>query len=83
MGELVVLPSALKHGLDAGQIEEAWDNFVVRRPRGDDVMVAIGFSGDVEVEMVGLLAADGKTLVIHAMSPATEKIMRELGIGRR
>lgn len=83
MGEIVVLPSALKHGLDAEQIEEAWENFVARRPRGDDVIVGIGFSGDIEVEMVGLLTADGKTLVIHAMSPATEKIMRELGIGRR
>lgn len=83
MGELVVLPSALKHGLEAKQIEEAWGSFVAKRPRGDDVAVAIGFSGDVEIEMVGLLTADGKTLMIHAMSPATEKVARELGIGRR
>ena len=65
MDELVVLPSALKHGLDAGQIEEAWDNFVARRSRGDDVMVSIGFSGDVEVEIfhADVWAADGAATV--------------------
>lgn len=52
-------------------------------PRGDDCWVAIGFDATgTEIEMVGLVTADGKTLIIHAFSPATEKLQRELGIAR-
>ena len=83
MDEAIVLPSALKHGLTASALEEAWENFVAKRPRGDDCWVCIGFSGQgEEIETVGLVTADGKTLIIHGLSPATEKIKRELGLGR-
>lgn len=56
---------------------------MAKRPRGDDCWVSIGFdAAGTEIEMVGLITADGKTLVIHALSPATEKMRRELGIAR-
>ena len=79
----VVLETALKHGISESSIKEAWDNFACMRPRGNDCWVCIGFDmGGNEIEMVGLVTADLKILIIHAMSPATEKIKRELGIAR-
>lgn len=84
MEAVIVLPTALKHGLSTTEIEYAWSNFVVKRPRGDDCWVAIGFTAaGLEVELVGLVAADGAILVIHALSPATRKIKSELGLNRR
>ena len=83
MEEVVVLPSALKHGLPEQSIREAWNTFVAKRPRGDDCWVAIGFdAAGREIELVGLVTADLRVLIIHSMSPATEKIRRELGLGR-
>ena len=83
MQDIVVLPSALKHGLSASSLTEAWHNFVAKRPRGSDCWVAIGFDANgAEIEMVGLVTADEDILVIHGLSPATEKIKRELGLGR-
>lgn len=76
--------SALKHGISHGDIVYAWENFVRRRPRGDDMLVAIGFDAHGrEIEMIALVMADGCKLIIHALSPATEKMRRELGIRRR
>jgi len=72
-------PHALKHDLSQEEISFAW-----KRPRGDDCWVTIGFTGTGrEVEMVGIILADGTTLIIHALSPATERMKRELGLGRR
>ena len=83
MDELVVLKSALKHGLSEESINAAWSGFVRKRPRGDDCWVSIGFDAKGrQIEMVGLVLANGTILIIHAMSPATEKMLRELGLGR-
>lgn len=83
MQDIVVLSSALKHGLSDSSLIEAWCNFVAKRPRGDDCWVAIGFDANgMEIEMVGLVTIDDSILIIHGMSPATEKIKRELGLGR-
>ena len=83
MGTVVVLSSALKHGLSEDSLMQAWENFVRKRPRGVDCWVAIGFdSAGREIEMVGLVTAAGETLVIHGLSPATEKLKRELGLVR-
>ena len=83
MMDIVIHPSALKHGIPAQQLLETWQNFVAKRPRGDDCWVAIGFDAmGHEIELVGLVLADGTILLIHGLSPATEKIRRELGLGR-
>ena len=80
---IVILPSALKHGLTEASLKEAWTNFVAKRPRGDDCWVAIGFDcSGREIEMVGLVTVDLEILIIHGMSPASEKMRRELGLGR-
>ena len=77
-------PHALKHDLSQEEISFAWHNVARKRPRGDDCWVTIGFTGTGrEVEMVGIILADGTTLIIHALSPATERMKRELGLGRR
>lgn len=83
MDEVLVLPSATKHGITAQALLEAWENFAAKRPRGDDCWVSIGFDAEGhEIEMVGLITADGRTLIFHGMSPATERMRRELGIAR-
>lgn len=84
MEDLVVLPSALKHGISKGSVVDAWRNFVARRPRGDDCLAVVGFDwAGTPIESVGLVLVSGEVLVIHAMSPVTEKIRRELGIRRQ
>ena len=84
MEELVIHPHALKHGLSEDDIGYAWSNFVRKRPRDDDYWVAIGFdAGGREVEMVAAACADGSLLVIHANTPATKNVKRELGLERR
>ena len=81
MNDVIVMPSALKHGLSEESLIEAWNNFVCKRPRGDDCWVAIGFDSEgVEMELVGLVTIDGSILLIHGLTPATEKIKRELGL---
>lgn len=83
MQDIIVHPHALKHGLSVEAIEATWGNFVRRRPRGEDCWVTIGYDREGhEVELVGLSLADGSTLIIHALSPATKKMKRELGLGR-
>ena len=81
MEDLIVLPSALKHGLSEQSLIEAWTNFVCKRPRGEDCWVSIGFdSSGLEIEMVSLVTVDGAVLIIHGLSPATQRIKRELGL---
>ena len=83
MLDIIVLEAALKHGISESSILQAWDNFASKRPRIDYCCVFIGFDNEgTEIEMVGLETADLQILIIHAMSPATEKIRRELGIAR-
>ena len=83
MNEISIHKTALKHGLTEQSIREAWDNFIVRRARGDDYLVAIGFDSlGREIEMVALVMVDGSLLIIHGMSPSTEKLRRELGLRR-
>ena len=83
MDEIRIHPHALKHGVAQEEIIYAWRNFARKRPRGDDCWVTIGFTNiGHEVEMIGMVLADGTTLIIHAISPATERIKRELGRAR-
>lgn len=81
---LRIHPHALKHRLSEEDIKYAWDNFVSRRLRkGGDYWVSVGFDrSGREIELVGAILADGTILVIHAMSPATKRLKRELGLGR-
>lgn len=82
---VIVAEHALKHGLTEVEIIHAWKNYVRMQQRSapnEEFMVAVGFTpmGDM-VQMVAMVVADGY-LVVHAMAPATKKVLRELGLAR-
>ena len=84
MFDIEVHRHALKHGLTRESILYAWENFARKQPRGIDSWLAIGFDRyGREIEMVAIVQSDGTVLIIHAMSPATQSMKRELGYGRR
>ena len=84
MCEVAVHQHALKHGLSQEDVLYAWENFIRRQPRGVDVWAAIGFDAwGRELEMVAVVQSDGSLLIIHALSPATLNMKRELGLDRR
>ena len=81
MEKILVLPSALKQGVSEQSLLEAWENYIAKRPRGDDIQVRIGFdTNGAEIEMVALITADGKYLIIHGMAPSRHSIRKELGL---
>lgn len=86
MIEIVVHDHALKHGLTEEDVVYAWNNFVRKQrrrvPREHEILV-IGFDEAARaIQMVGCDYGD-RILVIHAMTPPTEKVLHELGLVRR
>lgn len=86
MFEAVVHPHALRHGILEEDILYAWENFIVKRwhaaPRKDEA-VAIGTTKDgMLIQMVGRELGSAM-LIFHAMTPPSEKAMREFGLRRR
>ncbi len=86
MGNVLVHPHALKHGLSEESVRFAWQNFVAmqhRRTPNEDQIVAIGYdqSGKM-IQMIGVFKPYG-TLVYHALTPPTTKALIELGLLRR
>ncbi len=84
--DLVIHPHALKHGVTENSIRYAWDNFVKRVYRespDQDQIIAVGC--DLAGKMIQLVAVDKLSTVIiyHAMTPPTEKVLKELGLSRR
>lgn len=59
------------------------ENFLASQSRTsphEDEVVRIGVTRDGrDVQMIGVIGQTG-TLIVHAMHPVTEKVMRELGI---
>ena len=86
MFEIEVHSNALKHGLTKEEVVFAWENFVRRQhrelPNGDQI-IAVGF--DMHGNSIELIAVSKSfgVLIYHAMTPPTEKILKELGIARR
>lgn len=86
MIEIVVHEHALKHDLGSEEIEYTWRNFVVQQHRAspnEDKILAIGF--DQMHRPVQMVARDqgDRVLIYHAMTPPSEKVLRELGMVRR
>ena len=82
---LIIAEHALKHGLTESEILHAWNNYVRMQQRpapNEEYVAAIGYtqSGDM-VQMVAVIVEDGY-LVIHAMTPPTTKVLKELGMAR-
>lgn len=80
-----VHPNALKHGLSANEVAQAWENYIigaVRVPGELEVRIGADFSGR-EIELVGARLADGGWLVFHALRPPTKKVKKEIEAARR
>lgn len=86
MDETFINEHAFKHGVSAESIASAWENFVAKRYRGapnEGEVVAVGYDGHGRfIQMIAVEKPYG-TLIIHAMTPPTEKALRELGMLRR
>lgn len=87
MNEVVVHPRVMERHpeLSEDDVREAWDNYVcmARREGFDDHYVAMGFdAAGRAIEMVAVETIDGDWFVYHAMTPPTEKFLRELGLTR-
>ena len=78
---IYVHPHARKHGLTDAEIAYAWEHYLYSGHRVvPDREMRIGFSRfGREIEMVGVRNATG-ILIIHAMSPATKRMLNELGM---
>lgn len=87
MEELFIHPHALKHGISETEIHEAWSNYVAKRYRdspNEGQVVCVGYSScrPREIQLIGI-QKDFGILIYHAMSPAQDKVLRELEINKR
>lgn len=86
MDEIMIHPHALVHGLSEDDVIDAWMSGGPRMPRSspnEDEVVVVGWTRDERVvQMVGVIKEFG-TLVIHALEPPTDNVLKELGIGRK
>jgi len=81
--DVEVHPNALKHSLSKEDVVFAWENFLRKQRRGladIDQTIAIGF--DRKGNLIELVAVDKPygTLIYHAKSPPTAKMLIELGM---
>jgi hypothetical protein len=88
MGEVVVDPHALKHGLSEEEVRYAWDTPIACRQRSGELdpptWIAIGVLPDGRMaELVALEDNLGRWHVFHAMVPPTKKFLKELEMTRR
>lgn len=85
--ELIAIHShAYKHGLSEGAIRHAWRNAFewCRRERDDGKFEYVLLGIDGAGRLVELIARSvpGGYIVFHAKTPPSERVLRELGIGR-
>ena len=86
MDELIIDEHALVHGLKVEDIEQAWENPIASQHRespNEHVVVVIGYDGKGRfIEIIAAQYGFG-TVVFHALTPPTERIMKELGMAWR
>ncbi|MBO4364884.1 MAG: hypothetical protein J5804_01160 [Eggerthellaceae bacterium] len=82
---VMVAEHALKHGLSEADIRYAWKNYIRMQQRPapkEEYVAAVGYTRTgVLIQMVAIAVEDGH-LVIHAMAPLTNKVLKELGMAR-
>ena len=85
MDDVQIAVHAFKHGVTSDEILQAWNSIVAMRLRAapcEETIVAIGLSAKGEaIELVALLKWQG--VLVYAMKPPTEKVLKELGLVRR
>ena len=86
MYEVVIKSHAYKHGLTREEILYAWAHLVVwgyRNPPYENSILAVGLTADGRLaQMVGI-EHPRAIIIIHALSPPTQKALRELGLKAR
>ena len=88
MYKVVVLESALKHGLTEEQILQAWDHAIERtvyfqRDDGSLDYKAIGFDANGKAIELGVRVKGTRIAIFHANAKLTVRMFRELGMERR
>ena len=85
MEDIVVLPNCDKHGLEYEDVVAAWENvlaYTIRESFSGDRMVVVGYDTKARpCEVIGLYKSYG-WLLIHAMTPPTDKTWLEIEEGR-
>ena len=80
-----VAEHALTHGLTEDEVRYAWEHALRKQHRpapDEDYAAAVGTTRTGKlVQMVGVLTKDGY-LVIHALEPPTNNVLKELGLAR-
>ena len=87
MGLVIVHPRVMERHPELAEedVKEAWNSYVrmARRDGTDSYYVAVGFDQvGRAIEMVAVETIDGDWYVYHAMTPPTNKVLRELGLMR-
>ena len=86
MEKVKVHPHALIHGLSEQDVIDAWESGGPRMPRrtpSEEEVVGIGWTRDGRaVQFVAVVIPVG-ALIIHALTPPTRSVMRELGVVTR
>ena len=86
MIEIVVHDHALKHGLTEEDVLYAWNNFIRKQrrkvPREDEILV-VGFDSNMRAMQIVGCDRGERVIIFHALTPPTEKALRELGLARR
>ena len=85
MSLVIVHPRIMERHPDLSEndVREAWDNYVRMMMRKEEQTIAIGFDSQGRaIEMVAKRSG-GDYLIYHALTPPTEKALRELGMVRR
>lgn len=85
MDDVVVHPNCYKHGLEYDDVVSAWENvaaYTVRESFSGDRMVVVGYDTRGRAcEVIGLRKPYG-WLLVHAMTPPTNKTILEVSEGR-
>ena len=79
-------PNCYKHGLEYEDVASAWENvlaYTIQESFSGDRMVVVGYDTKARpCEVIGLRKPYG-WLLIHAMTPPTDKTRHEIAEGRR
>ena len=89
MSELIVHERVLERHPELTEegVKTAWETALVSTPRimkDPNEYVALGFDNDGRLlEMVAIRLENGYWLILHAMTPPSDKTFDELGVERR
>ena len=75
MSDLIIAPSARKHGITDSDIRHAYNNPIRLFELDEGLTMIIGSSADGGLHEIGIIEGDTANVVVHAM-PARNKFLR-------